>query len=755
MDKLWYENPAKRWEEALPLGNGRLGAMAHGFTGAEYFQLNEDSCWFGGFRDRNNPDAKRALPIVRKLIMDGKIHEAEDLLLQAFSGTPKSQHPYQKLGDFWLYMSHGDSGVENYRRQLELSDALYTCSYTVNGVSYKREAFASYPDDVLAVRISADKPGAVSFTANLSRDPFDMSMQQPGREYGDLWNINDKGLQKKCGIACLGSLGEEGNAFGIELRAVTENGSISIIGDNLKVDNADSVMLLLTAGTTFRMKDIISECSEILEKAFKYSFEQLFERHKADYQAYYNRASIHFKGSEINDGIPTDKRLAMITEDSEDTGIDELYFNFGRYLMISGSRPGTLPLNLQGIWCKDYESAWQSKYTININAEMNYWPAECCNLSELHTPLFELIKRMVPNGRNTAEKMYGCRGWVAHHNTDMWGDTAVQDHWVPGSYWVMGAAWLCTHQWTHYIYTQDVGFLRESFPIMREAAQFFLDFLIEYKGYLVTCPSVSPENTYILPSGEKGANSIGTTMDNQILRDLFTQCVKAAEVLGVDDELNQQIKDALGRLAPNRIGRYGQIMEWIEDYEEEEPGHRHISQLYGLHPSFQITPDGTPELAAAAKATLKRRLSYGGGHTGWSRAWIINNYARLNDGEEAFKNFRLLLMKSTLPNMFDNHPPFQIDGNFGGTCGIVQMLVQSSEDRTILLPALPEKWSEGSVHGLKTVGGCELDMEWKNSSLLWYSLKADRKTEINIVYNGITVPVSLNEDNGFKTEVKI
>lgn len=745
MDRIWFDKPAKRWEEALPLGNGRIGAMAHGATAFEHFQLNEDTCWFGGWRDRNNPDAKRALPIVREMLLNGKIHDAEQLMVQAFSGMPQSQHPYQKLGDLKLYMSHGDAPYEKYIRELDLSSAIYRCSYSVKGVNYEREAFISAPDDVLAVHIKADCPAAVCFSANIGRDCYDCQTLQTGGL--SEWAMADTEVQKANGILCLGSLGEDSNRYGFEIRITTVGGYVERIGDNLNVKYADEATLLLTAGTSFRMKDIPHELSLIFDKAFAFDYDKLKQRHISDYRKFYDRVELHLGDDNQQDDIPTDVRLSSLTCESEDTVPDKLYFNFGRYLMISGSRPGSMPLNLQGIWCKDYDSAWQSKYTININTEMNYWPAECCNLPEMHMPLFDLINRMVPNGRRTAEKMYGCRGWVAHHNTDLWGDTAVQDHWIPGSYWVMGAAWLCTHQWKHYLYTADKDFLRESFPIMREAAEFFLDFLIEYKGYLVTCPSVSPENTYILPSGEQGANSIGTTMDNQILHDLFSQCIKAAEVLGVDDELNERIKAALSRLVPIRIGKYGQIMEWIEDYDEVEPGHRHISQLYGLHPSDMITPDETPELAEAAGQTLKRRLSFGGGHTGWSRAWIINNYARLFDGEEAFKNFRLLLIKSTLPNMFDNHPPFQIDGNFGGICGIVQMLVQSNERRTVLLPALPSKWPTGSVRGIKLVGGCTLDMEWENGRLRDYSIHSERACKIKIVYCNASTDYFLNEND--------
>ena len=756
-DRLFYNKPAMRWEEALPLGNGRIGAMAHGAVGFEYFQLNEDSCWFGGFRDRNNPDAKKALPIIREYLKNGQIAKAEELMLASLSGVPKSEHPYQTLGDLRIYMKHGWT-AEDYTRELDIANAVYKCSYRIGETVYTREAFISAPDDCLVVKITADGPDKISFDCDISREPYETDIKKTG--IGVDWEYTDEKIQKSHGLICMGNTGGGGVDYGFELRAYAKNGTVRIIGASLGVRDADEAMLVLTAGTSFRMKDIEKECGEIIDKAFEFSYEELNERHIADYRKYYTRVFLDIEDSDKYEDVPTDERLKNLKERIEgckdssdmspqdeiyDIGLDILYFNFGRYLMISGSRQGTLPLNLQGIWCKDYQSAWGSKFTININTEMNYWPAESCNLSELHMPLFDHIERMLPNGRVTAEKMYGCRGFVAHHNTDMWGDCTVQDQWVPGSYWVMGAAWLCTHQWKHYLYKKDTEFLKRCFPIMREAAEFFLDFLIEYDGYLVTCPSVSPENTYILPNGEQGANGIGVTMDNQILRDLFSQCIKAAKVLGVDDELNAQIKNALSKIKPDHIGKHGQIMEWIEDYDEAEPGHRHISHLYGLHPSSQITPDGTPELCAAASKTLERRLANGGGHTGWSRAWIINNYAKLWNAEKAYENYEQLLVKSTLPNLFDNHPPFQIDGNFGGCAGVAEMLVQSNEERTVLLPALPEAWKSGHVYGICIQGGAELEFEWKDEKLVSFIVTAKKDIKTAIVYKDKIFDISMNE----------
>ena len=780
-DRLYYRNPAKRWEEALPLGNGRIGAMAHGGVGCEYFQLNEDSCWFGGFRDRNNPDAKKALPIIREYLKNGQIAKAEELMLASLSGVPKSEYPYQTLGDLRIYMKHAWTG-EDYKRELDIANALYKCTYRIGETVYNREAFISAVDDCLVIKISTGDKGKISFDCDISREPYETTIKKTGAD--SEWDYIEPAEQKAHGLICLGNTGGDGVDYGFELRAYAKGGTVRIIGASLGVRDAEEVVLILTAGTSFRMKNIEKECSEILDKAFKYSYEELKERHIADYKKYYDRLKLDIEGSDAYENVPTDERLENLKKRLDeysqgikchselgekafkdplgkcpqddrvyDIGLDILYFNFGRYLMIAGSREGTLPLNLQGIWCKDYQSAWGSKFTININTEMNYWPAESCNLSDLHMPLFDHIERMLPNGRVTAEKMYGCRGFVAHHNTDMWGDCAVQDQWIPGSYWVMGAAWLCTHQWKHYLYTKDTEFLKKSFPIMREAAEFFLDFLIEYDGYLVTCPSVSPENTYILPNGEQGANGIGVTMDNQILRDLFSQCIKAAEALGVDDELNTQIKNALSRIKPDRIGKHGQIMEWIEDYDEAEPGHRHISHLYGLHPSSQITPDGTPELCRAASKTLERRLSNGGGHTGWSRAWIINNYAKLWNAEKAYDNYEQLLVKSTLPNLFDNHPPFQIDGNFGGCAAVAEMLIQSNEERTVLLPALPCSWKSGRVSGICIQGGAELELEWKDGKLVIFIVKAKKEIKTRIVYKDKIFDIAMNE--GDRREVVI
>lgn len=725
MSRLWYQEPAKDWNEALPLGNGSLGAMVYGKPECEYIQFNEDSVWYGGPTDRNNPDAKESLPKIRQLLNDGRIQEAEKLMLEALSGTPQSQRHYQPLGEAFLDFQLS-SDYEEYKRCLDLDTAVLWYEFKEQEVTYRREMFFSHPASAGIIRVTASQPGKINLSSILMREKF----------YDYVKKIDNHGVMLG------GNLGKGGLDFLQMMTVKCIGGSLNIIGEHIVVEAADEIILYYTGGTTFRHKDLEGDLLQILDAAMAKDYESLKREHIEDYQQFYQRVDLNLETSEAFENLPMDQRIELA--DSKDAGLYKTYFDYGRYLMISGSREGTLPMNLQGIWNNEMLPPWGCKYTININTEMNYWPAEICNLSECHMPLFDLIERMVPNGEVTAQKMYGCRGFVAHHNTDIWADTAVQDHWIPGSYWVMGAAWLCTHQWTHYQYTLDQEFLKKQFPIMREAALFFKDFLIERNGYLVTCPSVSPENTYLLPNGEQGANGFGVTMDNQILRDLFHQCIEAAKILGVDDELNHDIKTMYERLIPTQIGKHGQIMEWEKDYDELEPGHRHISHLYGLHPSEQILIDETPELAKAAKITLERRLANGGGHTGWSRAWIINHYAKLWDSEKAFENLRMLIKKSTLSNMLDNHPPFQIDGNFGGTAGIAEMLVQSTLERIVLLPALPQEWQNGHVYGLCVKGGATVDMTWENGVLTKAVLHAKHNIKTEVKYKGNAQQITAN-----------
>ncbi len=730
----WKDDP--EWLGALPLGNGSLGAMVYGDVNRERIQLNEESMWSGSPDDNDNPDAFPAQQKIRQLLFQGKYREATELTnsTQVCKGAGSghgngAEVPFgcfQTLGDLWID-NQSEAPYENYRRELDLSDAMVRVSYTQNGVNYRREIFTSQPDQVMVARFTADQAGKISFTGTMTR---------PERY---------KTYVGKDQLIMSGALsdgkGGDNLQYMARLKVANTNGTLKYGASKFTVENADEVVLYLSASTDhvleypdYTGRDHIGITNQNIGRAAEKGFDSLLRSHLKEYQSYFDRVAFDITPEETPD-LPTSTRLENYTKTASDLHLEELIFQYGRYLLISSSRPGTLPANLQGIWANKIQTPWNGDYHTDVNVEMNYWAAEVTNLSEMHMPLFDLIESLVEPGKETAAVQYRNEGWVVHPITNVWGYTSPGE----SAHWGMhtgAGAWISQHIGEHYAFTGDREFLKRMYPVLRESVQFYMDWLVEHPrtGKLVSGPAVSPENTFIAPDGSKSQISMGPAHDQQVIWQLFTDFLMASHALDRADEFTAEVGDALSKLAGPQIGADGRLMEWAEEFEEVEPGHRHISHLFAVHPGSQITTLKTPELAMAAKKSLDHRIKNGGGHTGWSAAWLINQYARLKDAAQAKKSLEVVLSKSTSPNLFGQHPPFQMDANFGVTAGIAEMLIQSHSGLVELLPALPKDWPTGMVRGLRARGGFTVDMEWENGLLKFADVTASNKGEIQVKY---------------------
>jgi alpha-L-fucosidase 2 len=770
--KLWYRGSAQVWEEALPLGNGHLGAMVFGGVADERVQLNVDTLWDGYPLDAANPDSLQALPEVRNLLFAGKIKEAEALAAKSMMGKPRGVKPYQSLGELFMETPQLQ-GVSDYIRILDLNSAMASIRYTCNGVTYRREAFSSAPANVVVLRFTASKKGAINFKLTLKRQKDAVCSASPQDKrsiilQGQIDRKDDNGVQR-------------GTKFAAQVTALADGGKVANDDGVLAVSGADAVTLLISGASghpglagikALLEKDIsgksyepggdpAAECAALITKAEKIPYDTLKAEHIKDYQRLAERVSLRFGPlNQEAEQLPTNERIERLHQGGDpDLGLEVLYFRFGRYLLISSSRPGGFPANLQGIWAWQMNPPWNADFHTNINLQMNYWPSQTMNLSECEMPLFDLMDELTVPGHQVAKVQYGANGWVVHHLTDPWGFAAPADG-LQGI-WPVGSAWLVEHPWEYYQFTQDQEFLaKRGWPLMKGAARFILDILVEapagspVAGKLVTNPSYSPENEYFLPDGTKGTFTYGATMDLMIIHELLANCIQASKILNVDADFRKECESALSRLAPVRISDSGRIMEWIEDYKETDIHHRHVSHLYGLYPANMITT-ATPDLFEAARKSLDMR---GDAATGWSLGWKINMWARLHDGDRAHLLLNNLLKDRTLPNLFDDHAPFQIDGNFGATAACAEMLLQSQlrdangEYELQLLPALPKVWQEGKVTGLRARGGVTVDLEWANNALAKATLTARQDIKVKVRLGQQLKEFSLKKDQPLRVD---